>query len=83
MSRERQTGPTPTEGDEGIDNLDIGIGIGAAVGLVLAAIPIIEKLDQQYAGSIEMLLGRLTIGVVISLGGTGVIHLSNHIRNRQ
>lgn len=82
MSREQQPNPTPTETVKEINRTDIGIGIGTAIGLVLAAIPIIEKLDQ-HANDVEILLGRLAAGFVISLGGAGTILLSNNIRNRQ
>lgn len=57
------------------------VGLGTAVGIYLAAFPLIEKVAQPIE-SVEGLTARLEAAVAISLAGAGALEASNSLKNR-
>ena len=78
----RSSGRTPEREKENLSRRDVVVGLGTAVGLLLAVGPLLEKADQQAIRGAQVLANRVGAAMVISLAATGTAYLSSRIRKR-
>ena len=77
MSREQLPPQSPERKGDWIDTT---IGVGVAIGLFIASIPLVNKLDQNSINGFMTLANRLGVAIIISVAGAGAAYVTNRIR---
>jgi len=77
---ERESNPSPQSPENGPNWVDNTIGVGTAIGLFIASISLINKLDQNSINGFMTLANRLGIAIFVSAAGAGAAYVTNRIR---
>ena len=61
--------------------IDYTVSVGTAIGLFLAAIPLVDKLDQHSVNGFMVLATRVGATIIVSAVATGAGYVTNRIRH--
>lgn len=72
--------PSPQSPENRGEWVDYTIGVGVAIGLFIASIPLINRLDQNSINGFMTLANRLGTTIFVSVAGAGAAYITNRIR---
>ncbi|MBI4157457.1 hypothetical protein HY502_01240 [Candidatus Woesebacteria bacterium] len=64
------------------DIVDVGIGVGTAIGLFIAGTELIKVTDVHSVNAVQIFVDRIITVIGVSLGATAAMYTSSRIRHK-